>query len=118
VIQEIQGIRVGILGLGLIRSWHHSSQPLTLHDPVETAARYAAEIKPQVDLLIALTHIGAKNDSLVAAAVPELDLIVGGDSHTRLDKPSRILRSNGKGAVPIVQAKDYFKFLGRTDISV
>lgn len=78
VIRDIQGVRVGILGLGLIRSWHYTSQTFTLHDPVESAIRYAREIRPQVDLLIALTHIGIKNDSLVAAAVPGLDLIVGG----------------------------------------
>jgi len=118
VIKEIQGVKVGILGLGLIRPWHQSSQMLTLNDPVETAKKYVPELRPQVDFLIALTHIGAKNDSLLASAVPELDLIVGGDSHTKLEKPSRITRSKGKGNVPIVQARHYYQFLGRVDVQL
>lgn len=118
VIREVAGVRVGIIGLGLTRSWHHSSSGLTLHDPPETARRLAAELRPRVDLLIALTHIGVKNDSLVARAAPEIDLIVGGDSHTRLGRPSRIPRPDGNGNVAIVQAGRYFQFLGRVDVSL
>ena len=117
-IVEVNGVKIGILGLGLIRSWHYTSGTLVLNDPVATAKKYIPEIRPKVDLLIALTHIQAKNDSLLAAAVPELDLIVGGDSHTRLDTPSRIPRPEGNGSVPIVQARHYFQFMGRVDIEL
>ena len=118
LIKEVNGVKIGILGLGLIRSWHNSSQTLVLGDPIEVAKKYLPELRPKVDLLIALTHIQAKNYSLLAAAVPELDLIVGGDSHTRLDAPSRIPRADGNGSVPIVQARHYFQFLGRVDIEL
>ena len=118
LIKEVQGVKVGILGLGLIRPWHQSSQTLKLHDAVETAKQYMPELRPKVDFLIALTHIGVKNDSLLAAAVPELDLIVGGDTHTRLNTPSRIARANGEGSVAIVQARHYYQFLGRVDVQL
>ncbi len=118
LIKEIQGVKVGILGLGLIRPWHQSSQTLKLNDAVETAKQYMPELRPKVDFLIALTHIGVKNDSLLAAAVPELDLIVGGDTHTRLNTPSRIARVNGNGSVAIVQARHYYQFLGRVDVQL
>ena len=111
-------MKVGILGLGLIRPWHQSSQTLKLHDAVETAVKYMPELRPKVDFLIALTHIGVKNDSLLAAAVPELDLVVGGDTHTRLNTPSRIARANGNGSVAIVQARHYYQFLGRVDVQL
>ena len=118
IIKEVNGVTIGILGLGLVRSWHNSSHHLRLADPIEVAKQYVPELRPQVDLLIALTHIQAKNDSLLAAAVPELDLIVGGDSHTRLDSPSRIFRANSEGSVPMVQARHYFQFVGRVDIEL
>ena len=118
LIKEIQGVKVGILGLGLIRPWHQSSQTLKLNDAVEMAKQYMPELRPKVDFLIALTHIGVKNDSLLAAAVPELDLIVGGDTHTRLNTPSRIARVNGNGSVAIVQARHYYQFLGRVDVQL
>ncbi|MFH7428891.1 hypothetical protein RA281_29010, partial [Pseudomonas syringae pv. tagetis] len=46
-----------------------------------------------VDKIIALTHIGyddnpaVDNDLTIAASVKGIDLIVGGHSHTQLDKP-------------------------------
>ena len=116
LIKNVNGVRVGILGLGLIRTWHQSSQTLELGDPIEIAKTIVPELKPKVDFLIGLTHIGVKNDSLLAKAIPELDLIVGGDSHTRLDSPSRIPRVDGKGEVAIVQARHYFEFLGRVNV--
>ena len=67
VIKEVNGIKIGILGLGLVRTWHNSSQKMTLGDPIEVAKKYAPELSAKVDLLIALTHIQAKNDSLLAA---------------------------------------------------
>ena len=50
--------------------------------------------------------------------MPELDLIVGGDTHTRLNMPSRIARANGNGSVAIVQARHYYQFLGRVDVQL
>ncbi len=102
----------------MIRTHHHSSQKLELGNPIEIAKKFVPELKPKVDFLIALTHIGVKNDTLLAKAVPELDLIVGGDSHTQLDSPLRFPRADGKGEVAIVQARHYFEFLGRVDIKL
>lgn len=42
------------------------------------------------DLVIALTHIGIRADSALAKAIPEIDVIVGGHSHTVLEEPSRV----------------------------
>ena len=118
LIKNINGVRIGILGLGLIRTHHHSSQKLELGNPIEIAKKFVPELRPKVDFLIALTHIGVKNDTLLAKAVPELDLIVGGDSHTQLDSPLRFPRANGKGEVAVVQARHYFEFLGRVDVKL
>lgn len=40
------------------------------------------ELKNQCDVFIGLTHLGFLSDSLLAVAMPELDVIVGGHSHT------------------------------------
>ena len=41
-------------------------------------------------MFIGLTHIGFVGDSLLAIAMPELDVIIGGHSHTLIEGPLRI----------------------------
>ena len=115
VIKKVAGVRVAILGLGVIREGHVSARPLILRKPVETAKQIVPGLRKKADVLIALTHIGVRQDSVLAREVPEIDIIVGGHSHTRLDTPSRIPRPDG-GEVVIAQARDLHRFLGRLDV--
>ncbi len=63
-------------------------------------------MRPEVDILVALSHIGYDKDLELARAVPELDVIVGGHSHTKLDQA---VEENG---VLIVQTHEYANNLG------
>jgi len=69
-------------------------------DPIETAARIAAETPPEITL-IALSHLGLPHDRLLARAVPRLELILGGHSHDTLPAPEYV------DGVPIVHAGPY-----------
>ncbi len=55
--------------------------------PIAEAQRIAAKLRPQVDVLAALTHIGYRQDQLLAETCPEIDIIFGGHSHTVLESP-------------------------------
>lgn len=55
--------------------------------PIPTARALGEELRPQVDLLIALTHIGHRQDLELAEQVPIFDAILGGHSHTVLPEP-------------------------------
>jgi len=116
VIKEMAGVKIAILGLGFIRLSHPSGWPLDLKDPVETAREYLPILQDKADIVIALTHIGLNEDKRLAAAVPEIDIIVGGHSHSKVDIPLRIPGGDGKGDVIVVQAGDYGKYLGRLDV--
>ena len=74
--------------------------------PIEVARRLAATLRPQCDLLIALTHIGIAQDRKLAEAVPELDLLIGGHTHVVLEQPEVV-----KG-VPLVQAGSHARHFG------
>ena len=58
-------------------------------DPIKTAIQLAQEMRPTVDLLVALTHIGYKQDCLLAQQCGDIDIIFGGHSHTVLEQPVR-----------------------------
>lgn len=78
-------------------------------DLIPTVQKYADELRPQCDLVIALTHIGYTEhnpgdvtDPILAAATRNIDLVVGGHSHTFLEEPDRVRNLDGK-PVPVVQ---------------
>lgn len=82
-------------------------------DPVAESIRaWIASLEERPDVLIALTHQGSDEDEALAAAVPELDLIVGGHSHTRIDEPRNV------GTTRIVQAGSRMRELGRVRFEV
>jgi 5'-nucleotidase len=58
--------------------------------------------KDKVDMLIGLTHIGLDEDMSLVSQSTNIDLIVGGHSHTRLDQPKMTQNKNGE-IIPILQ---------------
>jgi len=78
-----------------------------------------------VNKIVAVTHMGLPRDKEIAAAVPGIDIIVGGHSHTllsntqeRAEGPYPVIVTNPEGKdVPIVQAYAYGKFLGEIEVT-
>ncbi len=109
------GLQVAILGLTVPMVTPRMAARLisafVFDDPVETAKVQIARLRSEADILIALTHIGLREDERLAAACPEVDLIIGGHSHNKLYEPHVI---NG---VPIVQAGWFGHYLGETTLT-
>ncbi|NNE70438.1 MAG: bifunctional metallophosphatase/5'-nucleotidase [Rhodothermales bacterium] len=104
-IREIAGVRVGILGVGVdfdrlvLASLHEG---VTYSDPVLAARRTAVELRELgCDVVICLSHLGHRSrgdrpsDTAVGTEVPEIDIVLGGHSHTFLDEPEVIRRPSG-----------------------
>ena len=86
--------------------------PFVFHDPITTAMKLVPTLRPECDLLIALTHIGLKNDCLLAESVEGIDIISGGHSHSNLDEPLHINRTY------ILQAGWWGHFLGKAEFEL
>lgn len=116
---EIDGIKIGIIGLTtneIFYTWRFEKGLIT--NPYKTAIRYEKILKKRKnDFIIALTHIGVLSDIKLAERTKNIDLIVGGHSHTALFKPSYGINKNKK-VVPIVQAGMNTEYLGRLIIDV
>ena len=112
---ERAGARLGVLGLVAPDTATRTPKAYTegwRFLPAVPAAREAIASMPEVDVVIALTHIGVPDDIKLAAALPEISLIVGGHSHTALQE---LVVENG---VPIVQSGCYCQFLGVLELLV
>lgn len=87
---------------------------LLFKDPIEAVKETVAAIKEQetVDMIVCVSHSGTweeeskSEDEQLAKAVPELDLIISGHTHTKLEEP--IVHGN----TYIVSAGEYGKNLG------
>ena len=127
VVIERGGIRFGIFGLlGKEAQFYTTGAgALTFSDAIETAGQVVKELREteRVDVVICLSHGGlikAKDgtfadgdDVRVAKAVPGIDVVIGGHSHTALDKPIII-----NGRTPVVQTGLEGKNLGELVIAL
>ena len=113
-------IRVALLGLSQCSpqddgTWRPAAHPdrlqgLTFRDPIATALEFRP-LRDRCDLFVALTHIGADRDTALANAMPELDVIVGGHSHTYIDSTFLV------NDVLVTQAQHWTNYLGKTTIT-
>lgn len=93
--------------------------------PKPTYSKEATQLKAQgINILIALGHSGLERDRQIAAGCPDIDVVIGGHSHTFLysgqapdidvpEGPYPVMVKNSAGRdVPVVQAYAYTKYLG------
>ena len=88
--------------------------PLIFKDPVTAVKETVAAIleNEDVDMIACVSHSGTwddaekSEDEILAKNVPELDVIISGHTHTKLDEPIQ------HGNTYIVSAGDYGKYLG------
>ena len=110
------GLRVAVFGLTVPmvtpRMTARLVSAFVFDDPAQAAKEQIVRLRSEADIVIALTHIGLREDERLAAACPELDLIVGGHSHNKLYAPLVV------NTVPIVQAGWFGHFLGETVLTV
>ncbi|MBP8708997.1 MAG: bifunctional metallophosphatase/5'-nucleotidase [Bacteroidales bacterium] len=110
IITLPNGLKVAFLGLlqlgqnGIPDSHPDNVRDFVFRSPCETALEYLW-LKDSSDVFIALTHIGFEEDVKLAETMPPgIDLIIGGHSHTRVD------REQVHNGILITQADSKLKF--------
>lgn len=115
VVVEKNGVKIAITGVFGIDSLACAPNcPLEFKNPVDAVKETVAEIKAneEVDMIACVSHSGTwedeekSEDEILAKAVPELDLIISGHTHTKLEEP--IVHGN----TWIVSVGEYGKYLG------
>lgn len=92
---------------------------LKFEDPIEAVKQTVADIKANedVDMIVCVSHSGTwedeskSEDELLAKAVPDLDLILSGHTHTEIEKPIR------HGSTYVVSCGEYGKNLGELTLT-
>lgn len=121
------GIKIGVFGLGIELQGlvNKAAYKETVYlDPIEIAQDMSRILKTEeaCDLIICLSHLGYEykkapskiSDIKLAKATQDIDLIIGGHTHTFLDKPTVETNAVGK-SVLVNQVGCYGLYLGKID---
>ena len=120
------GVRIGVFGLGIEleglvgKDMFKETKYL---DPIEIAQDMSRILKTeeQCDLIICLSHLGYDyenpqkvSDRSLARSTKDIDLIIGGHTHTFLNKPTVETNVIGK-SVLVNQVGGYGLYIGKVD---
>ena len=120
IVLEKGGMKIGIFGLMGKDAAEKApfASPVKFRDPIEISKEMVKVLrgKEKVDMVICLSHGGLSKDKalsedeILAKKVQGIDVIVGGHSHTRLEKPIVI------DSTFVVQASSYGNCVGVLDL--
>ena len=109
------GLRVAVVGLApqITRpdSWWGRVTDYVFADPEKTAAGLVRKLRPEADLVILLTHLGPGWDRRLAA-VPGVDLVLGGHGHVEIMPPEQV------GAAYVAHPGAYAEAVARIAVEV
>jgi 5'-nucleotidase / UDP-sugar diphosphatase len=116
VMKDLDGLTIAVIGVVT------SDTPVTTHpknvtglqflSPEDTVEKYVRELREKSNIVVVLSHMGFSADTDLAKKVDGIDVIVGGHSHTKVEKPALI------GKTAVVQAFEHGKALGVLDLTV
>ena len=127
VIKQFKGFKVAVLGLttaeARITGNPDHIKDLIFEDEIEVAKQLVPTLKKRADVIIALTHLGLyegvnRGSKRLATQVRGIDLIVDGNTDTKLETPLVIYDPDSAHQTLIVQAWHWGLVLGKIDLRI
>lgn len=83
IIKQYGNQSIAYFGVTTAESGFNNITGMKVSDPFETAGKIISEIKARgINKITAVTHLGFEEDKKLALLYPDIDLIIGGHSHT------------------------------------
>jgi 2',3'-cyclic-nucleotide 2'-phosphodiesterase (5'-nucleotidase family) len=135
-IYDVKGLKVGVIGMGntsTITSIFEGGNSLGFRpiDDEDALAGYVRLLRPMVDLIVVVSHLGLEEDEgLTASQVDDpnqafkretlagVDLILGGHLHITTNPPKLIPNDEAGHNTILVHSGAFAKFVGRLDLVV
>ena len=121
VILERYGLKIGVFGLGakpegLIQA--NKCEGVVYENPIEVSNEIAALLKKKgCDVIVCLSHLGIQMDERLVAKTRNIDVILGGHSHTFMKGPKTYLNMDGK-EVPLMHSGKSGVRVGRLHLTL
>lgn len=121
VIIKQEGLKIGVIGVGaplegLVQT--EKCEDVIYEDPIEVANKLAAQLKEQehCNVVICLSHLGIKHDEFFIKNTSNIDVVLGGHSHTFMDEPVFYINAVDE-KVPLLHTGKNGIFLGEVDLT-
>ncbi len=94
-VLDMEGLRVLVLGMGNLSSitslyQQPNSLGITPLNTVDVAQFYVDLMRPLVDLVVVVTHLGLENDQTMIQHTSGIDVVLGGHNHIVLQPPQTV----------------------------
>ena len=91
IIKEYGQNKAAYFGLTTNDTGMNNIKGMQIYDPYETAKDIINQLKSEgINKIIAVTHLGIEQDKKLAEMFPDIDLVVGGHTHTILGEYSAL----------------------------
>lgn len=132
-IFDLDGVKVGVIGMA---NWSSmtgifeggNSLGLRPLDDAEVVNKYVALLRPVVDVVVLVSHLGLDEDEGLAASEVEdqnevlplagVDLILGGHLHIVTNPPKLVPNDDQGHQTVLVHSGAFAKYVGRLDVVV
>lgn len=81
------GLQIGIIGVTAAYQSYYELLGWHVTDPLEAVKVHAKLLRPGVDILIVMSHLGLRMDQRMAEELEGIDVILGGHTHHLLEEP-------------------------------
>lgn len=130
VVLERSGLRIGVFGIspkleGLVQA--DKCEGVVYKDPVATAQQMADLLKEKehCDVVVCLSHLGIQPgadaseeyDNNLVAKTRNIDIILGGHTHTNMEQPAVYQNADGKN-VPIMHVGKSGVYVGKMKLTL
>lgn len=131
VVLEREGLKIGVFGLspkleGLVQA--DKCAGIVFKDPIVAAREVVAKLREQegCDVVICLSHLGflkggdaaaLEYDNGLVAQTRGIDLVLGGHTHTVMEKPEFLFNADGK-EIPVLHSGSKGVYVGEIELSV
>ena len=117
---ERDGLKIAVIGVLGINAYEAIAEDkrkdVFVLDPIPVLKQVVGKLRGENDLVVVVSHSGHEEELEMAAKVPGIDVIVGGHSHTKIEKPVAVV--NGDRTTLVVQAFQWGEYVGQINLTV
>jgi len=122
VIQDVNGVKVGIIGLCTPKMATKAHPNVGYDVKVDSIQSAAAAIVPEAkkagaEVIVIIAHEGVNRCVDAASSVPGIDVIVAGHDHMELQEPKEVRNPDGRKTI-VVEAASHGKYVGDVSLEV
>lgn len=103
-------LNIGLIGVTAAFQTFYKELGWDVTDPLVSIAHWVRELRPQVDLLIVMSHLGIREDERMATEINGIDIVLGGHTHHVLLKPQVV------GSTHLCAAGKFGQYIGEVVI--